>query len=138
MHGMHERKIVLVISVCFYLTMLVLALCSREMYQAKLQKVHIGYLEQMWFFEDGEYSYFPALPESLCNRPLYYIAVEEKNKEKCYIVKKVENVLLGMEKDGYYAVKDGVSWYLPLIVDPMDNFTEGQEVLVKNAEDIIW
>ena len=137
-YDMHRRKAVLVISVCFYSAMLVLALCSRWMYRAKLPRVRICYLEQMAFWEDGEYSYFPALPESLYNRPLYYVAVEKKNKEMCYIVKMAENVVLGEEKDGYYAVKGGVSVYLPLIVESDADVTEGQEVLVENEEELMW
>lgn len=52
--------------------------------------------------------------------------------------KKVENVVLGKEKDGYYAVKDGVSVYFPLIVESKGELLEGQGVLVGNEEEIIW
>lgn len=135
---MHKKKVVLIVSVCFYLTMFVLALCSRRMYEEKLPKVRICYLEQMAFWEGEEYAYLPALPRALYNRPLYYVEVVEKNKEKCYIVKKVEQLVLGQENGGYYAVKDGVSAYVPLIVEPEGDFTEGQEVLVENEEEIMW
>ena len=136
---MRKRKVVLIISVLFYLVMGVLAIGSQRMYRADLPKVHICYLEHRTFFEDGTYSYLPALPESFYNRPVYYVQVTVKNKEKIYIVRKAENMVLGYENDGYYPVKDDIMWaYRALIVDPPENITEGQEVLVENEEEILW
>ena len=136
---MCKRKVVLVISVCFYLAMCVLALCSRRMYQADMSVVKICYLEHRMFFEDGKHSYLPALPETFYNRPLYYVEVTMKNKEKIYTVRKAENLVLGYENDGYYPIKGDNMWaYRAVIVEPEGEFTEGQEVLVENEEEIIW
>ena len=82
---MHKKTVLVIICACFYLTMFVLALCSRKLYEAKLPKVCISYLEQKAFWEDGEYSYFPALPESMHDRPLYYVAVGEKIKKSAML-----------------------------------------------------
>ncbi|MBR6642544.1 MAG: hypothetical protein IKL28_02650 [Lachnospiraceae bacterium] len=135
---MQKRKIILVISVLFYLTMGVLALCSRGWYQAKLPKVRIYYLEQRSFREDRTYSYLPALPKGYYGQPLYYVQRTYKNKERCYVVMEAKNVVLGNEENGYYAVKDGLTAYLPMIVDPSGDIAEGQEVLVENEEDFLW
>jgi len=135
---MQKRKMILVISVLFYLTMGVLALCSRGWYQESLPKIRICYLEARSFREDGKYSYLPALPESYYGRPIYYVQRTYKNKELCYVVAEAKDVVLGKEENGYYAVEDGLTVYLPLIVDPSGDIAEGQEVLVENEEDFLW
>ncbi|MBP3595677.1 MAG: hypothetical protein J6J44_14240 [Lachnospiraceae bacterium] len=135
---MQKRKIILVISVMFYLTMGVLALCSRGWYQAGLPKVRIFYLDQRAFREDRTYHYLPALPESYYGQTLYYVQRTYKNKELCYVVAEAKDVVLGKEENGYYAVEDGLTVYLPLIVDPSGDIAEGQEVLVENEEDFLW
>ena len=135
---MQKRKFILVISIVFYLTMGVLALCSRGWYQESLPKVRIFYLDQMAFREDRTYRYLPALPEAYYGKPLYYVQKKYKNKELCYVVAEAKDVVLGKEENGYYAVEEGLTVYLPLIVDPSGDIAEGQEVLVENEEDFLW
>lgn len=135
---MQKKKIILAISVCFYLAMAVLALTSRSVYEAGLPRVHICYLEQMAFWEDGAYSYLPALPKELAGQTLTYVTAEIRNKETHYVVKKADQVVLGAEKNGYYAVISGFSEYFALITESDGVLEEGQEVLVENEEEIIW
>lgn len=133
---MRKKAGILALSGLFYIVMLLLAVSARKMHTAALPVVRIAYLEQKMFLTGEEREYLPALPEALKGRALYYVSEEEKNGESRYVARKLENVQLGEEKEGYYPVQDGISSYVALIVESDETLEEGKEVFVENEEEI--
>lgn len=133
---MRRKRILCLVSGLFYLCMAVLGMFAKKLHTASLPKVRIGYLEQRSFWVEESQEFLPALPQELYGTVLYYLSEEEKNGEVRYIARKIENLSLGGEVDGYYPVVDGMSAYWPVITEVAEELKEGQEVFVENEEDL--
>lgn len=133
---MRRKRILCLVSGLFYLCMAVLGISAKKLHTASLPNVCIGYLEQRSFFVEGNQDFLPALPQELYGTELYYLSEEEKNGEVRYIARKIENLSLGEEEDGYYPVVDGMSAYWPVITEEAEELKDGQEVFVENEEDL--
>ncbi len=133
---MGKKKLLFAVSVLFYFGMALLAVFAEKLHTASLTRVRIAYLEQRVFHAGESQSFLSALPRELCRTELYYLSEEEKNGEVRYIARKIENLSLGEEEDGYCPVVDGMSALWPLITEGAEQLTEGQEVFVENEEDL--
>jgi len=132
---MRGKKILFGISVLFYLGMILLSLSARRLYTASLPRVRIGYPEHRLFRVDGEQAYLPAIPEELAAKELYALTEVERNGELRYVAERLEP-LFGEEQDGYYPVMEGINILSPLVVEGMEDLTEGQEVCLENEEEL--
>lgn len=133
---MGKKKMLLAVVVLFYLGMALLAITVKPIHTASLPRVRIGYLEQRVFSVGEGIIYLPALPRELSETELYYLSEEEKNGEVRYIARKVDELILGKEENGYNPVLDGMSAFFPLITEGTEKLIDGQEVFVENEEDI--
>lgn len=120
----------------FYLVMLVLALFAKRIYTSSLPCVRIGYLERKTFLLDGEMVFLTALPEGLYGKTLYSVMKEEKNGEERFIVREIQADISEEKQNGYYPVLGGLSDFVMLVVEGMEELEEGREVFVENEEEI--
>ena len=132
---MRGKKILFGISAVFYLGMILLSLSAKRLYTASLPRVRIEYPEHRLFRVDGEQAYLPAIPEELAAKELYVLAEVERNGELRYEAERLEPCF-GELQDGYYPVLEGVNILSPLVVEGMEDLTEGQEVFLENEEEL--
>ena len=132
---MRGKKILFGISAVFYLGMIVLSLSAKRLYTASLVRVRICYPEQRLFRVDGERAYLTAIPEELAKKELYALTEVERNGELRYVAERLEPCF-GELQDGYYPVLEGVNILSPLVVEGMEDLTEGQEVFLENEEEL--
>lgn len=133
---MRRKEVLWVVNGLFYLVMLVLALFAKKLYTASLPCVRVGYLERMSFLLDGESVYVTALPEALYGKTLYSVEKEEKNGEERFVVRELQAEISGEKQNGYYPVLRGISAFVMLVVEGMEELEEGREVFVENEEEI--
>lgn len=133
---MRKKDILWAVNGLFYLVMLMLALFAKRIYTSSLPCVRIGYLERKTFVLDGESIFLTALPEELYGKTLYSVIKEEKNGENRFVVSKVQANISGEKQNGYYPVLGGLSDFVMLVVEGMEELEEGREVFIENEEEI--
>lgn len=133
---MEKKRLFFAVSVLFYFGMAFLAVFAEKLHTASLTRVDITYLEQRVFHMGESQSIHLALPQELCETELYYLSEEEKNGEIRYIARRLDDVILGEEENGYCPVIEGMSALWPLITEGTEELKDGQEVFVENEEDL--
>ena len=133
---MGNKKLLFAVIALFYFGMALFAIFAKKIHTASLPRVRIGYLEQRVFAIGERQSFLPALPRELCGTELYYLSEEEKNGEMRYFARKMDELVIGEEENGYCPVTEGMSALWPLITDGAEELKDGQEVVVENEEDL--
>lgn len=134
--GTSMKKVtLLVISALFYVGMLLFTVVARKVHEAGLPKV-TGCYPEMYSYSDGATSGFKAgIPLYLKDKPLFQIAVREKNGELRYYAELVTEFEVLEEQEEVYLVDGGVNSYQMIISEGMEAVEDGSEVVLLNEED---
>ena len=130
-----KKRIVLIISILFYVVMAVLSLTARKIHNANLPQVEVMELKSDIFYnEDGSHSFGVSLPKELYNDGVVYrVTTEIINKEFRYIARLAQNIEFGEENFTCYEVKDGLFYNDKIIISSLEGITDGCEVYIKEV-----
>ncbi len=138
---MTVRKITWLITVLFFCIMLLLTLSARSIHNAKLPKVKTGYLTYERFSHDEKKQYKDSnlqneftvgLPKELYNNhSIYKISIETVNGEERSIARRITELVLGSENEGYYEVVEGITVLDQIIFESNKILQDGDEVYIE-------
>jgi len=139
---MRGKRVIIIVSVLFYLSMIVLTVSARRIHIAGLPRVIVGYLEMERFAvlktneqggEEEGMSFNLGIPKELYdNRKLYVIEKTMVNGEERNLAREVEDFELGQASDNFYEVLKGLSSIDQVILTGQDKIQDGDEVYVEN------
>lgn len=129
----------LIISVVFYVGMLILTFTARSIHERNLPHVTVSYLEQELFpseymDENGELQMGlqsrTAIPKKLTEQPIFVVYKAIKNGEERDFVREVQ-ILTGIEENGYLEVISGIGYNERVVVSTSAELTDGAEVVIQ-------
>lgn len=134
-----SKKILIIITAMFFLSMLFLSLFAEKIHSAYLPKVTVSRpetytFEETYTDENGGVYTFYAEKSSLSAKQLeegvYVVYSAEKNGTKRSFVRCAQ-VVTGSEKDGHYEIVSGVNFGEKIVISAAGELYDGAEVIVR-------
>lgn len=133
------KKYWVIISMIFYVGMLILTFTARSIHERELPHVTVGYLEQRLFpseyiDENGEMreglQSRLAISKELMEKTVFVVYQGRKNGEERDFVREVR-LVTGAEADGYMEVISGIGYNEKVVVNTSAELTDGAEVVIQ-------
>lgn len=131
------KRVLSVVTVCFFLGMLVLTVKARDIHEAGLPHVSAQYLTKQYFAneavdENGGLQISSesalAIPKDMFGKPVYVLYRAEKNGEERSFVR-LADIEVGRENNGYYEVVEGLMFNDRIVIDERNELNDGMEVV---------
>ena len=134
-----SKRILIIITALFFLSMLFLSLFAEKIHNANLPKVTASRpetytFEESYTDENGNVKTFytekSALSKEQLEKGVYVVYSAEKNGTKRSFVRLVQ-VVTGEEKDGYFEIVSGINYGEKIIISSTEELYDGCEINLK-------
>lgn len=134
---MKNRKIITIISITFYLSMIILTIGSKKVYYDSQTEVTVLTPDVGFVEEDGVRYSVIFISDEMAKNPLFMLVKNEKNGTVRILAKELMNVKIGVDvHNRFFVYGENIGYQTILVEEGVNSLYDGKEVRIRNEENV--